>query len=280
VDAVAVAASFSAGNFTFLSRGATSKAAQPGIAAQAAITAVHLVQGGITGSPDALEGERGFFGLYARDPAAADRLAALADDLGSTWHLVDAAFKGVPCCHFLHPFVEAVAALDLPPGGAGRIEAIRFRVPRGQEPVIALPWAAKQRPARADEARWSLPYVVALQALRGRVDLDDFTGAPDPEVVALAGRVGWEPSPDSGYPAVFPAEIRARWAGGGESVVRIDDVDGGATRPWPARRVIAKFLDNCAVAGVDGTDLVAALTGDGSPDLRPVGRIRAGVPSG
>ncbi|GLY70242.1 hypothetical protein [Amycolatopsis taiwanensis] len=80
----------------------------------------------------------------------------------------------MPCCHFLHPFVEAVAALDLPPS---RIRRILCRVPEGQEQIIALPRARKQVPGRADEARWSLPYVLALQVVRGAVVLDDFVGA-------------------------------------------------------------------------------------------------------
>ncbi|MEU1981866.1 MmgE/PrpD family protein [Nocardia sp. NPDC019395] len=244
IDAVAVAASFSAGNFTFLSRGATSKAAQAGIGAQAAVSAVALVEGGITGAPDVFEGDRGFFGLYARDPSAASRLREVSDDLGSRWYVADAAFKGLPCCHFLHPFVEAVATLDRAP------DRILCRVPSGQEQIIAVPWARKQRPARADEARWSLPYVLALQVVRGAVTLDDFIGEPDPAVLAMAARIDWEPWPDSGYPAVFPAAIEAEFADGTGRTVRIDDVDGGARRPWNAERVIGKFRDNCARADV------------------------------
>ena len=244
LDTVAVAASFSAGNFTFLSRGATSKAAQAGIGAQAAVSAVGLVRGGITGSPDVFEGERGFFGLYARDPSAAGRLAELSRDFGTRWHIADAAFKGLPCCHFLHPFVEAVSALDTVP------ERILCRVPVGQEQVIAEPWSGKQHPVRADEARWSLPYVLALQLVRGAVTLDDFLGEPDPAVLAIAARIDWEPWPDSGYPAVFPAALDAEFADGSRRTVRIDDVDGSAGRPWDAARVLGKFRDNCARAGV------------------------------
>src|SRR5690606_17148011 len=95
----------------------------------------------------------------------------------------------------------------------------------------------------------SLPYVVALQAVRGRVELDDFTGAPDPEVLDLAARVDWEPWPDSGYPTVFPAEISAEWTDGTGRTVHIPDVDGNAGRPWDSARVLAKFRDNCARAG-------------------------------
>ncbi|MFI1462278.1 MmgE/PrpD family protein [Nocardia carnea] len=264
IDAVAVAASFSAGNFTFLSRGATSKAAQAGAGAQAAISAAALVEGGITGAADVFEGDRGFFGLYARDPAAADRLGQLADDLGSRWHLVAAAFKGLPCCHFLHPFVEAVATLDRAP------ERILCRVPVGQEQIIAVPWSRKQRPVRADEARWSLPYVLALQVVRGGVTLEDFVGEPDPAILAMADRIEWEPWQDSGYPAVFPATIEAGFADGSSRTVRIDDVDGGARRPWDIPRVIGKFRDNCARAGVAprvAEELAGTLIEAPSPDL-------------
>ncbi|MFF5987110.1 MmgE/PrpD family protein [Prauserella flavalba] len=267
IDAVGVAASFSAGNFTFLSRGATSKAAQAGIGAQAAISAVALVRGGITGAPDVLEGERGLFGLYARDPEAASRLAALSNDLGSRWHLADAAFKALPCCHFLHPFVEAVATLDASPVG---IRRILCRVPEGQEQIIAVPWARKQAPARADEARWSLPYVLALQVVRGAVVLDDFLGAPDPAVLEMAGRIEWEPWQGSGYPAAFPAAIEVEFTDGTTRTVQVDDVDGGVRRPWDATRVTGKFLDNCARADVapdQAEKFSDALTSAASPDF-------------
>ncbi|NKQ51769.1 MmgE/PrpD family protein [Amycolatopsis sp. K13G38] len=247
LDAVGVAASFSAGNFTFLARGATSKAAQAGIGAQAAISAVALAGGGITGARDVFEGERGLFGLYARDPGAADRLAELSGDLGSRWYLADAAFKALPCCHFLHPFAEAIAAVDVP---VEWIRRIVCRVPEGQEQIIAEPWARKQAPARADEARWSLPYVVALQAVRGAVALTDFDGEPDPAVLAMAARVDREPWPDSGYPAVFPAAIEVELTDGTSRTAHVEDVDGSARRPWDAERVTGKFRDNCLRAGI------------------------------
>ena len=275
-DAIGVAASFAAGNFTFLASGATSKAAQAGIAAQAAVSAVRLVGGGVTGARTVFEGERGFFGLYARDAAAAERFQSSLEDLGTRWYLAEAAFKGLPCCHFLHPFVEAVAELNLGPGGHERLQRLTCHVPTGQEHVIAVPWERKQSPERADEARWSLPYVVALQAVRGQVDLDDFVGEPDPEVVRFAQRVTWEPWPDSGYPARFPAKLEAVWDDGSRQLVRIPDVDGNGSRPWDATRVIAKFRDNCAAAGVDpaSTDSVAeAIVNAAQPDLAVVRRL-------
>src|SRR5690606_6828656 len=259
-----------------LASGATSKAAQAGIAAQAAVSAVRLVGGGVTGARTVFEGERGFFGLYARDAAAAERFQSSLEDLGTRWYLAEAAFKGLPCCHFLHPFVEAVAELNLGPGGHERLQRLTCHVPTGREHVIAVPWQRKQSPERADEPRWSLPYVVALRAVRGQADLDDVDGEPDPEVVRCARRVTWEPAPDSGYPARFPAKLEAAWDDGSRQLVRIPDVDGNGSRPWDATRVIAKFRDNCAAAGVDpaSTDSVAeAIVNAAQPDLAVVRRL-------
>ncbi|MBK1783639.1 MmgE/PrpD family protein [Prauserella cavernicola] len=275
IDVAGVAASFSAGNFTFLAGGTSSKAAQAGIAAQAAVSAVQLVRGGITGASTVFEGERGFFGLYARDASAAERFRESVAGLGSHWYLADAAFKGLPCCHFLHPFVEAIGRLGLAEGEHRRLRRVLCRVPEGQEHVIALPWDRKQSPVRADEARWSLPYVVALRAVRGRVGLDDFTGEPDAEVVRFASRMEWEPWTDSGYPTVFPAELEAEWDDGTTRVVRVEDVDGNGTRPWGAGRVAGKFRQNCADAGIPADAADAAVRGVLDGDTVQMSAVRA-----
>jgi 2-methylcitrate dehydratase PrpD len=253
IDVIGVAVSFSSGNFTFLQNGATSKAAQAGIAAQGAVSAANLVQGGITGSPNALEGDRGLFGLYARAGYGGEKLLQLSTDIGERWHLRDAAFKGLPCCHFLHPFVEAAQNLGLTAdarGDRGGVQRVLCAVPVGQENIIAVPWEQKQAPAHADEGRWSLPYVIALQAVHARVGLEHFVGEPDDSVVAFAQKVEWEPWTDTNYPDQFPAKLEVQWADGTRETCVIDDVDGNASRPWSSRQVIEKFIANCTTAGV------------------------------
>ncbi|WP_285489483.1 hypothetical protein [Amycolatopsis taiwanensis] len=93
---------------------------------------------------------------------------------------------------------------------------------------------------------------------------------PDPAVLAMAARIDWEPWPESGYPAVFPAAIEVELTDGTTETLRIDDVDGSARRPWDAARVIGKFLDNCARVGVESTaaeKFSDALIGAAHPDL-------------
>jgi 2-methylcitrate dehydratase PrpD len=250
LNAVGIAASFSSGNFTFLAEGASSKAAQPGIAAQGAISAIHLARGGVTGAKGVFEGSGGFFGLYARDETASERFSASLASLGSEWLITDAAFKEFPCCHYIHPFIEAVGLSKLDISSPENISQIRCRVPVGQEAIIALPWEHKQSPTRANEGRWSLPYVVALRILTGSVSIENFEGTPNPDVVELAKRITWEPWSDSGYPERFPAEIEITLRDGSSESITVADVNGNRTRPWDVEQVVGKFTKNAELAGL------------------------------
>lgn len=250
LNAVAIAASFSSGNFTFLSEGASVKAAQPGIAAQGAISATQLARGGVTGASGVFEGSGGFFGLYARDETANERFSASLESLGSDWLIIDAAFKEFPCCHYIHPFIEAVGRVKLDISSPENIAEIRCRVPMGQEAIIALPWEHKQSPTRANEGRWSLPYVIALRLVTGAVSIEDFEGTPNPDVLELSKRITWEPWSDSGYPERFPAEITLTLRDGSSESITVADVNGNRTRPWDIEQVVGKFTKNTAVAGL------------------------------
>ena len=250
LNAVGIAASFSSGNFTALSEGASAKAAQPGIAAQGAISAIQLARGGVTGATRVFEGSGGFFGIYARDETASERFAASLASLGSEWLITDAALKEFPCCHYIHPFIEAVGLGRLDVSSPENIAEIRCRVPAGQEAIIALPWEHKQSPTRANEARWSLPYVIALRLVNGAVSIEDFEGTPNPDVVALAKRITWEPWTDSGYPERFPAEIEITLRDGSRETITVADVNGNRTRPWDSEQVVAKFTKNAELAGL------------------------------
>jgi 2-methylcitrate dehydratase PrpD len=250
LNAVGIAASFSSGNFTALSEGASVKAAQPGIAAQGAISAIHLARGGVTGATRVFEGSGGFFGIYARDETASERFSASLASLGSEWLITDAALKEFPCCHYLHPFIEAVGRSKLDISSPENIAEIRCRVPVGQEAIIAIPWEHKQSPTRANEARWSLPYVVALRVVTGDVSIDNFEGTPNPDVVELAKRITWEPWSDSGYPERFPAEIQITLRDGSSDSIVVADVNGNRTRPWGIDQVVGKFTKNAELGGL------------------------------
>ena len=256
VHALGIALSQASGVFEFLTNGSSVKAMHPGWAAHAGVMAAKLARAGLRGPETALEGKHGLFRRFAADADAAARLDAQLADLGSVWRLREAAFKLYPCCHYLHPFVEAGARLRTAGLDPAAIADVLCRIAAGAAPIVCEPWSGKQA-AQAHAARWSLPVAVAGGLVLGGVDLDTFEQPlPDP-VRDLAARTRWEPLPDACFPDRFEAELTVTLVDGTVHEVRIDDVYGNAGRPAADADVRAKFHAN-AGRQLDA-DAVAAL---------------------
>lgn len=283
VEAMGIAGSQAGGTFAFLADGDTIKAGQPAWAAHAGLWAAELARGGMTGPERVLEGRLGFYELYASDPGAAERLRGELADLGERWHLPAAAFKLIPCCHFIHPFVEALGTvLD---GGVATadVASIHCFVPRGAASIIAEPWEARQSPASPHDARWSLPYVLAGRVVDGRVGLDLFDAPVGGERLELSRRITHELWDDSGFPAVFPARLVVTTVSGSTVEASVDDVRGGAGRPVPPGEVVAKARANLAEGAMapDAADaLVADLLHGDPPSVARIGALLRGRAAG
>ena len=245
VAALGIALSQASGVMEFLSNGSSVKSLHPGWAAHGGVIAARLARAGMTGPETSLDGRLGLFRQFTDDEAAAGRFRALVGDIGRKWHLADAAYKFYPCCHYLHPFIEAAGMLAERGVRAGDVERILCRVPAGQAPIICDPWETKQAPETGHAARWSLPIVVATRLLEGKVDLATFEAPASEAVRGLSRRIAWEPLPGARFPERFEAEIVCETKSGAQTV-RIDDVYGNHTRPPGTDAVLAKFRANAA----------------------------------
>lgn len=248
-NAIGIAGSQASGTFAFLSEGNTVKAAQPGWAAHAGILARDLARAGVGGPTDVFRGRFGFYSLYARDPDGGQRLLDSTLDLGERWHLPEAAFKLVPSCHYIHPFVEAISQAIDSGIDVSELENVHCWVPAEVTGIIAEPWSARIRPAQAHDARWSLPYVLAAVLIDGDVNVELFAGECREDVMQLAARMSCESWNDSGYPRVFPARIRLRNRDGSSREFLVPDVKGGAGRPIEPSDVVSKAHKNLTAAG-------------------------------
>jgi 2-methylcitrate dehydratase PrpD len=270
VAALGIALSQASGVFEFLTNGSSVKSLHPGWAAHGGVIAAFLARAGMTGPETSLEGRYGLFRQFSGDDAAPERFRASIGDLGRRWHLPEAAYKFHPCCHYLHPFIEAAGVLAERGVGADDAARILCRVPAGAAPIICEPWEGKQSPATGHAARWSLPIVVAARLVDGKVDLATFESPAGARVRELAGRIRWEPLPDARFPERFEAELVCETRAGRTETVRIDDVYGNRTRPPGAAAIRAKFRANAAralpAAAVSSLErAIEALAG--APDL-------------
>jgi 2-methylcitrate dehydratase PrpD len=263
VAALGISLSQASGVMEFLTNGSSVKSLHSGWAAHGGVLAAMLARAGMTGPETALEGRYGLFRQFASDERAAERLSVHIEDIGRTWHLPKAAFKFYPCCHYLHPFIEAAGVLADSGVRAADVKSIVCEVPAGAAPVICEPWERALEPATGHAARWSLPIVVAARLLEGKVDLATFEQQPSLAVRDLAKRIRWVPLENARFPERFEAVINCDTAAGASQTVRIDDVFGNHTRPPDAEVILEKFRANAARSLAPGAEeTIARATAD------------------
>jgi 2-methylcitrate dehydratase PrpD len=271
VDAIGIALSQSSGVFEFLTNGSTVKSLHAGWAAHGGVAAATLAGAGLTGPATAFEGQFGLFRRFAMDPDAADRFGASIQTLGTQWHLPQAAFKFYPCCHYIHPFIEALEiALERMPGRS--VEAILCEVPPGAAALISDPWERKLNPQTGHEARYSLPIALAARLVDGAVTPTTFAGPPSAAIVAQAKCMSARAMNDANFPQRFEARLHARFTDGSTTEVYVEDVFGGARRPPARDAVLAKFRANASLIGGAG-DVRALETAGLSIDDTPTREV-------
>jgi 2-methylcitrate dehydratase PrpD len=248
VHAVGIALSQASGVFEFLTNGSTVKSLHAGWAAHGGIVAGTMAGAGLTGPETAFEGQFGLFRRFAIDPDAADRFAGEITTFGVEWHLPQAAFKFYPCCHYIHPFIEALEiALRQNPDCA--VDAILCEVPPGAAPLISEPWERKLKPRSGHEARYSLPIALAARLVEGAVTPMTFANMPSSKIMAKAELISARPMTNANFPQRFEARLHVRFAKGNLMEVYVDDVFGGSRRPPTRETVLAKFRANASLIG-------------------------------
>jgi 2-methylcitrate dehydratase PrpD len=244
VAAVGISLSQASGVFEFLTNGSSVKSLHPGWAAHSGIIAAQLAQYGMTGPETALEGRFGLFRVFAGDSDASGRFHELVESIGKRWYLLDAAFKFFPCCHYIHPFLEAVRTLSGEGIMPDQVAKVICMVPSGAATIICEPWDLKLNPPTPHAARWSLPIVMAEQWLEGTVTLRTFERTSSKKVRDLASRMVWEPLPNAEFPEKFGAKVSCHLRDGGVRSIRFDDVYGNVSRPAKPDEVWKKFRSN------------------------------------
>jgi 2-methylcitrate dehydratase PrpD len=247
-DALGIALSQASGVFEFLTNGSTVKSLHAGWAAHAGIVASTMAGAGLTGPETAFEGQFGLFRRFAMDPGAVDRFAAEIATFGGEWHLPEAAFKFYPCCHYIHPFIEALE-IALAQNPDEPVEAIVCEVPPGAAPLISDPWERKLKPRSGHDARYSLPIALATRLVEGAVTPMTFANMPNLKIMDKAECISARPMTNADFPQRFEARLQVRFAKGNVVEVYVDDVFGGSRRPPSRETVLTKFRANAGLIG-------------------------------
>lgn len=198
-----------AGLWEFLRDAADSKQLHTAKAAADGLLSACIARDGLTGASRILEGEQGMGAGMSRDSDP----ARLTDGLGSRWAIAETSFKFHASCRHTHPAADALLAVMREKGlAAGDIVRVRAHVHQGAIDVLG----SVTDPKTVHQSKFSMGFVLAMIALRGRAGVTEFTeeALRDPEVRAFHGRVemALDPEIDAAYPR--------RWIGRVEVTTR------------------------------------------------------------
>lgn len=196
-DAIGTAGSLSSGSIASFEDGTSTKTMHVGFAASAAIRAVALAKHGISGPARVFEGR---FGWYRSHVQAAEsfNFAALTDELGSRWEVLNIASKLYPCAYTLMPFISAALTLREQYGiDPTQVQEIRCEIMPRSFRTVCEPVEEKRRPLSSWHGRISLQHTVAEALALGRFDKSAYaeTSLRDPVINALADKVIHLPDP-------------------------------------------------------------------------------------
>lgn len=164
------------------------RAVRDGFSARAGVTAALLARRGVEAFARPIEGPSGLYANYAWGKYDAARLL---HELGAEFEGAKVSFKPWPSCRGTHAFVEAaLSLLKDDTVQTDRIARIDVTV-SSFFAVLCEPPEQKRRPATAIDAKFSIPFTVAVALAQGDVGLRDFSRERlgDPKLHALADKV-------------------------------------------------------------------------------------------
>jgi 2-methylcitrate dehydratase PrpD len=207
------AGTMAAGLWEFLRDAADSKQLHTAKAAADGLLAAYIARDGFTGAREILEGPQGMAAGMSTD--ADPRW--LTDALGSRWALAETSFKFHASCRHTHPAADALLALMQESGlEAANVAELTAHVHQGALDVLG----PVTDPQTIHQSKFSMGFVLALIAVRGRAGLADFTeeSLRDPELRAFHDRVRMvlDPEIDRAYPRRWMGRVTVR-AGDGRT---------------------------------------------------------------
>jgi 2-methylcitrate dehydratase PrpD len=202
-QALALAATFTAGLQQAFRCEPMAKPLHAGRAAEAGVLAAQLAARGMRSSLDVLEGEAGLGQAMSNGPG----WSQIGATLGSDWHITQLTFKNHIGCGHTFAAIDGALALQQQHGFThADIQAVHLGV---YQPTLDI--APHVEPQTADQARFSLHYMVASALVHGSVRLPAFKPErlDDPATRSLMKRISkaLDLEVDAGFPRRRAARV-------------------------------------------------------------------------
>lgn len=232
------------------SMGSSQRGLYAGFSTKGAVLAAMMAQKGISGVQTMFEGKAGLFNVYFGGKYNREGMVA---DLGKVYAGGEILFKPWPSCGVSHTFIQST--LELMKEHQLTIADIKeLRVNVGDYAYeLCVPVDNRRAPKTSADAKFSIPFCVAVAATHGRPKVEHFfgDGLKDPAVLAAAQKVvpvmdhefDWTSTLPKGRLDITTVDGRAFSLTGGE-------VPGDAGCPMTWDYLYEKFQDTAKLAAV------------------------------
>jgi len=217
------------------------RAVRDGFSAKAGVLSALLARKGIRGFDQPIEGKAGLFTMYLNgkyDPFV------LTKELGKTFEGANVSFKPWPSCRGTHPFIQAALQLV----NENRIELNEVKeiklmiAPSSLSRMLCEPIERKRAPKTAIDAKFSIPFTVAVALTYRNVSLEHFTPKAllDRKVLDVAQRITYEVYPELDSRQGF-VQIKTE----DKAIISkdIEYVYGHPKNPISQEALVSKFMD-------------------------------------
>jgi 2-methylcitrate dehydratase PrpD len=153
--------------------------------------------------------------------------AKLAEGFGERWAVLETSFKFHASCRHTHPAADALLqAMQERNLGADSVARVRAHVHQAAIDVLG----PVTDPQTIHQSKFSMGFVLALIALRGRAGVTEFTDEAlrDPDVRRFADRVEmvYDPEIDAEYPDRWIGLVEVQTTDGERFTSRVDTPKG------------------------------------------------------
>jgi 2-methylcitrate dehydratase PrpD len=212
--------------------GSMCKSYNMGHAARNGLAAALLAAGNFTSSERALEAQRGFLNVFATRSDAAE----ITRGLGTSWELMQNAYKPYPCGIVIHPVLDA--CLDL--RAAHRIDPAMIAKVEVTINPLAQQLCGNKSPRNGLEGKLSLYHSAVVALLDGDAGVHQYADARvnDPRVVAFREKIALR---DDAAIGKEQARVRITLTNGKNLEMFVEHARGCLQRPMSDADLSAKF---------------------------------------
>lgn len=221
-----------------------------GFSTKGAVLGALMAQKGISGVKSMFEGKAGLFNVYFAGQYDRDKML---DGIGQAYDGGSILYKPWPSCGASHGFIHATLELMKEHRlTIDDIETIRVHVGDFQK-QLCEPIEHRRCPATSADAKFSIPYCIAVAATKGQVKVADFFGDAlrDPAVLAAAQKVVPVVDESFDWKTKLPKGRLDIITRDGRTLSRVgENVPGDAECPMTWDYLDDKFRDGAALAAV------------------------------